>query len=78
MYGCLFVLKRKTSFSAYILATIIHNLPNELLEWHYQGIRYYLLLSTPGTPYFSNMKHLNMNFSVTLARYFSESLRVHF
>ena len=78
MYGCLFVLKRKTSFSAYILATIIHNLPNELLEWQYQGIRYYLLLSTPGTPYFSNMKHLNINFSVTLARYFSESLRVHF
>ena len=45
---------------------------------YWNGIRCYLPLGTPGTPYFSNMKYSNMNFSVTLARYFSESLRVHF
>ena len=57
---------------------MIHNLPNELLELQYQGTQYYLLLSTLGTPYFTNMKHSNMDFSATVARYFSESLRVHF
>ena len=76
--GCLFALwGKKTVFGVYIYATIIYNLPNVLLEWQCQGTRHYLPLSTPGTPYFSNMKHSNMNFSLTLAHYFSESLRVH-
>ena len=76
---CLSLWGKKTVFGVNIYATMIYNLPNVLLEWQCQGTRHYLPLSTKYTWYslFLKYEHSNMNFSVTLAHYFSESLRVH-